>query len=430
MSELPPGWVETTLGEIGEYLNGRGFKKSEWRESGRPIIRIQNLTGSGSHFNYFDGEPEEDYSVRRGDLLISWAATLGVFVWDGPEAVVNQHIFKVHSKVEQSFHRYLLLWVLDDLRRQTHGSGMVHITKTRFEETRVPLPPAAEQGRIVAAIEELLSRLDVAEASLRRARTSLEPLRRQSFALTVSKGDPATVGDVLLDIEAGKSFKCLSRPARLDEWGVIKVSAMTWGAFKEHENKALPPGASADQRWEIRSGDLLLSRANTSEYVGASVLVGSCRPGLLLSDKSMRLITRPDVDPAWLRLALSAPESRAQMSTVATGTSDSMRNISQEKVRAVRIRVPTSEEQRRIVAEVERQLSLIDSLAAATDAALARSAALRRAILECAFTGRLVPQDPSDEPASVLLERIKAEQAAAEEASGRRPRRRATMERS
>ncbi len=63
MSDLPPGWARSTLGEIGKYLNGRGFKKSEWRESGRPIIRIQNLTGSGSHFNYFDGEPEEHYVV-------------------------------------------------------------------------------------------------------------------------------------------------------------------------------------------------------------------------------------------------------------------------------------------------------------------------------------------------------------------------------
>ena len=141
MTELPPGWAIATLGEIGEYLNGRGFKKSEWRESGRPIIRIQNLTGSGNHVNYFDGEPEERYTARRGDLLVSWAATLGVFVWDGPEAVVNQHIFKVRSHVDRSFHRYLLLWVLNDLRRQTHGSGMVHITKSRFEETPVPLPP-------------------------------------------------------------------------------------------------------------------------------------------------------------------------------------------------------------------------------------------------------------------------------------------------
>src|SRR5687768_7048965 len=108
MSDLPAGWTSATLGEIGEYLNGRGFKKSEWNDTGRPIIRIQNLTGSANSFNYFAGEPEEYYIARDGDLLVSWAATLGVFVWRGPEAVVNQHIFKVNSRIDLGFHRYLL----------------------------------------------------------------------------------------------------------------------------------------------------------------------------------------------------------------------------------------------------------------------------------------------------------------------------------
>ena len=123
MSDLPRGWAQATLGEIGEYLNGRGFRKHEWAESGRPIIRIQNLTGTSSRFNYYDGDAEESYIARRGDLLISWAATLGAYVWDGPEAVVNQHIFKVNSFIDSRFHRYLVASVLDDLQRHAHGSG-------------------------------------------------------------------------------------------------------------------------------------------------------------------------------------------------------------------------------------------------------------------------------------------------------------------
>jgi hypothetical protein len=183
VSELPSGWVKSALGEIGDYLNGRGFKKSEWREAGRPIIRIQNLTGTSDRFNYFDGEPEEHYTVRTGDLLVSWAATLGVFVWKGPEAVVNQHIFKVRSHIDREFHRYVLLSVLDDLRRQTHGSGMVHITKARFEQTAVAIPPLAEQRRIVAAIEEHFSGVDAADTSLRAAHRKCAVLRKSALAL-------------------------------------------------------------------------------------------------------------------------------------------------------------------------------------------------------------------------------------------------------
>ncbi len=86
----PPGWAWARLGDLGNYWNGRGFKKSEWRESGRQIIRIQDLTSSRERPNYFQGKVDERHIVRHGDLLVSWAATLGVYVWRGEEAVLNQ----------------------------------------------------------------------------------------------------------------------------------------------------------------------------------------------------------------------------------------------------------------------------------------------------------------------------------------------------
>jgi type I restriction enzyme, S subunit len=109
------------------------------------------------------------------------------------------------------------------------------------------------------------------------------------------------------------------------------------------------------------------------------------------------------------------------MSAVATGTSDSMRNISQQKVKELRLRVPPPDEQPRIVAAIEQQLSLIESLRAAVDSVQKRRAALRRAILGRAFRGDLVPQDPHDESASLLLARIRTERDAALKPSRRKP---------
>jgi len=214
---------------------------------------------------------------------------------------------------------------------------------------------------------------------------------------------------LLHGIEAGKSFTCEPRPAGTTEWGVIKVSAMSWGAFNEAENKTVPKGTSHNAEYEIRPGDLLLSRSNTVELVGASVLVERCRPMLLLSDKSMRLRYSSMIDSRWLRFALAGAHARHQMSQMATGTSDSMRNISQDNVGAVVIALPPVAEQDAIVEAVEDQLSVVDHLEADLDAKLKNAQGLRQAILRHAFTGRLVPQDPNDEPASELLKRIAAE---------------------
>ena len=146
----------------------------------------------------------------------------------------------------------------------------------------------------------------------------------------------ATLGALLHRIEGGTSFKCLTRMAGREEWGVIKVSAMTWGTFLEDEQKALPPKTVFDPVAEIKPGDLLISRCNTVELVGACVLVGACRRRLLLSDKSLRLVVAEAIDRKWLQKIMSSQVVRQQMSDVATGSSNSMRNISQDKINAVR----------------------------------------------------------------------------------------------
>ena len=219
----------------------------------------------------------------------------------------------------------------------------------------------------------------------------------------------ATLGQLLHGIEGGKSFKCLTRPAADEEWGVIKVSAMTWGTFLEDEQKAIPPTSAFDPSDEIRSNDLLLSRCNTSELVGATVLVGNCRTKLLLSDKSLRLKVPDLLDRRWLHKVLSSSVARRQLSAMATGTSDSMRNVSQEKIESVLLPLPPNDEQEVIVTEVEERISIITASEHQVHSNLLRAARLRQSILKQAFEGNLVPQDPKDEPASLLLERMNAE---------------------
>ncbi|MFF4409623.1 restriction endonuclease subunit S [Streptomyces sp. NPDC001404] len=199
------------------------------------------------------------------------------------------------------------------------------------------------------------------------------------------------LGDILDRIEAGKSYKCEPRPADPEEWGVIKVSAMTWGEFDESENKAVPAGYAFTPDYEINPGDILLSRANTPAYVGASVLVKSCRPQLLLSDKSLRLVPASGIDREWLAYLLSSPSIRDQISAQATGTKDSMRNISQGALADLNFWLPPLAEQQRIVATLEEQLSRLEeacsSVASAVDKCTALRASMLRSLREAAIKG-------------------------------------------
>jgi type I restriction enzyme, S subunit len=170
-----------------------------------------------------------------------------------------------------------------------------------------------------------------------------------------------SLGEVLERIETGKSFSAEGRPALPDEWGVIKVSAMTYGSFRENENKAVRTGTAFSEAAEIKPGDVLLSRANTRDYVGASVLVDNCRPRLLLSDKSLRLVPADAIDRHWLWYALSSPPARLYMSNASSGVKAGMRNISQDSLRSMPLMIPPLEEQRRIVAALEDHLSRLDA---------------------------------------------------------------------
>lgn len=205
------------------------------------------------------------------------------------------------------------------------------------------------------------------------------------------------LADLLERIETGKSFGSAARPARPDEWGIVKVSSMTWGQFRPDENKLMSDPSRAEPRHEIRPGDVLVSRANTTEYVGAPVLVRHTRPRLLLSDKSLRLVPKCGVDAAYLTTILSAPQTRRRISELATGTKDSMRNISQAALLTVEMpTLPPIEEQRRIVDMLEGHLSCLNGAEDLIRKSLKRLDALQERTVQ----GALTAGGPKGVPAS------------------------------
>lgn len=165
----------------------------------------------------------------------------------------------------------------------------------------------------------------------------------------ISHWREATIGDALARIESGVSPKAMDRPAGPDEYGVLKVSAVTWDDFRPEENKALFPEFDTSNISVVNAGDLLLSRANTAELLASPVLVPRDYHNLILSDKTLRLVPRRDVaDTRFLLYALRQPKARQYFLSHATGTSGSMRNVSQDTIRNCPIPLPPLPEQKRI----------------------------------------------------------------------------------
>ncbi|AGP65769.1 hypothetical protein OEM_42340 [Mycobacterium intracellulare subsp. yongonense 05-1390] len=309
------------------------------------------------------------------------------YLIDGLAWVNNHaHVLRPKDSVDRRFLNYYLNAA--DYRGFANGTTRLKLTQSAMRRIPVPVPPLGEQRRIVDLLEDHLSRLDAATEELSNAGRRVQSLDRSALDTYFAQGKLVPLAELIDEISAGKSFGSSNSPAGEEDWGIIKVSAMTWGEFKPNENKAVS-GDRVEPRFEIREGDLLVSRANTADYVGASVLVGPVRPKLLLSDKSLRLTPKAGVNREWLWRALQAPSARAQMTALATGTKDSMRNISQAALRQVR--VPKIAEAMQVEAlNTYAAVALSASrLRIEIDRSELRLRNLRHALLAAAFSGRL-----------------------------------------
>ena len=193
LGEIPAGWEVVPQGSVATFFNGRAYKLTEWEETGTPVIRLQNLTGSGDKYYYSNLVLPDHQYVEKGDLLYMWSATFGPYIWWGDKAIYHYHIWKVEcgERLHQGFMYYSLVRLTAAMKGKTHGSTMMHLTKAGMEKNPLVLPPIGEQMRIA----EVLSGVD----------SKIELLRtRQSHFRTLKRGlmQKLLTGELLVSVDA------------------------------------------------------------------------------------------------------------------------------------------------------------------------------------------------------------------------------------
>jgi type I restriction enzyme, S subunit len=313
-------------------------------------------------------------------------------------SIVSSHYFLFVIDEAKLNRRFLDFFIrTPTFREQVAAQGSTNYAAIRPAHVlgyEIPLPPLAEQRRVVARIEELAAQIHEASTLRHQAAEEAEALlvsfRRAAFG-EVLQPDWIPLSNYVERIMNGKSPATEGRPAASDEWAVLKVGAVSFGVFDERENKALPISYIVPPSMEVRPGDFIMSRANTVELVGACALVRKTRPKLMLSDKTFRFVFREPrkVVPEFMEQVLKSPPLREQIERSASGTSPTMKNISKEKVLALRLPPFALPEQRQIVAELDTLQAEVDALNRLQAEVSAELDALLPAILDRAGKGEL-----------------------------------------
>ncbi|GGZ66005.1 hypothetical protein [Streptomyces bluensis] len=337
------------------------------------------------------------YEVRHGDLLVTRANTeelVGlacVADMPPPRLLLSDKTLRLHVDGTRADRKFVQLVLARSESRHCvralatgTSAGMKNIGQEQIRQLPVPDVPLEEQRGIVAAhaaFDRRIGALDEVRSKLRVAARAALAINLQG----VPRVEYKPLKDVLQRVETGWSPVCESRTPAEDEWGVLKLSAVTSGSYDESEAKALPLQTPPRTGLEVRPGDVLMSRANgVKALVGVACAVEQTRPCLMLPDLMFRLLADPDLlDQRFLGLVLSSDPVRRQIDDAMRGSSGQYK-ISKADVQSLQVPCMPPEGQRRVVAVHAEFMQRIDVLSRQ----IGKLRTLQQAVVEDLFAGR------------------------------------------
>ncbi|MGA5375796.1 restriction endonuclease subunit S [Streptomyces griseoincarnatus] len=362
---------QALLGDVADFYAGASLKAGEvWanQKGGYLLTRVSDMNRAGNErciqsAQHWSADPGQKSATCPGGAVV-FPKRGGAIGTNKKRilrraAVLDPNLMAVKPREEVLDLDYLHQWFRTiDLRRLANGSSIPQLNKKDLAPLLIPLPPLAEQRRIAAVLDQM----DILRAKRREAISLFDDLAQSIFfdmfgdpIVNSRNWDRVKMSDFLSGIESGKSPQCLDRRAEGDEWGVLKLGAVTRCVYLQDENKALPPGVIPDTRKEVKAGDLLFTRKNTPDLVAASAYVRSTRSRLLMPDLVFRLIVADNasVDKVYLHALLTYPGKRRKLQKLASGSAASMVNISKSKLMDFLCEVPPLALQQKFAQRIE-----------------------------------------------------------------------------
>jgi type I restriction enzyme S subunit len=386
-----PEWHTVPLGEVARL----DVDAEPVRAGGRYAMAGLLIAGGGlfarGELRGSDTSYPKLHRLRAGQLvmrkLTAWEGPITIVpaAFDGSFVSTEFPTFTLdESRLDPNYMRLICQLPAFHLEMKMRSTGTAERRKRLNPDgllaIEVSLPPLQEQRRIVDGLRKLDTLVSAYGAERDAAAVALAAARMRLLASLPT----CPLRDRLVDVQAGKSPRALDRPPVHGEVGVLKVSAIRSADFRPAEAKAVIDDTTFSAHAAVEDGDVLISRANTRALVGAVCRVHGHHPNLYLSDKTLRLVPDESIDADFLVQALAAPAAREHLEMNATGTSDSMKNVSQDTILATPI--PD-------IVDVTTQRDLARRLgglsAAATDASHLAGCVmtLRAALLEALTSG-------------------------------------------
>ncbi len=381
IGEIPEGWEVSKLKYLGRYVNGYPFKPDDWGDEGKPIIRIQDLTGSNDSPNYYDGDIDAKYHIKNGDILVSWAATLDAFIWNKGDGLLNQHIFKAIPQ-EEKITSYFFFWMIKEAMQNMnndnkHGIFMQHVTLDVFNNFSVPLPPLSEQKRIATYLFQKISEADIMLDDTLSSITGYKKLKQAVITQAVTKGvrgeremkDSGVewIGEIPVEwrktqlrhcatiksgITLGKSY---SKDTVLIERPYLRVANVQGGYVDLNDLATIEVTPDEDLKYRLHSGDVLMTEGGDRDKLGRGcVWHGEIEPCLHQNHVFAVQTNETILLPEFLEYLTASDVGRSYFDVTAIKTTN-LACTSSSKVLAFTIPLPPIEEQIEIVSFIKKR---------------------------------------------------------------------------